>query len=187
MDLKINGLDDLQRIGREHPKAAARALNNTMRHVRTQMVKDAGTRYNMKAADMKASMRDTSKATLKRLLAAFSVKGKRAALAKFVTGSLIQRSLAMKGKKIKARPLIKAKIERGKITSYPHAFAAKMKSGHIGIYWRKGTQSLPLKEVTGPSMPQVFSGTWSRLVGVKEKLEANLKHAIEWLMKSGGK
>jgi hypothetical protein len=39
---------------------------------------------------------------------------------------------------------------------YPNAFIARMKSGHRGVFKRLGRLRLPIVELFGPSMPQVF-------------------------------
>jgi hypothetical protein len=183
MDLDIKGIENMERMGRDNPKAAARALNNTMRHVRTQMVKDARTRYKISAADMKQGMGDIMRASFKNLSAIFRASGRRVTISRFVSPALLTKSLAQAGRKISARPTIKAKIIRGSVTTFPRAFAANVKTAKGSektlVFWRTKTGSL--KAVTGPSMPDVLNGTWQRIKGVREKLFDNLAHEIEWM------
>jgi Prophage minor tail protein Z (GPZ) len=41
----------------------------------------------------------------------------------------------------------------GKTEVYRHAFLATMKTGHRGVYERRGAQRLPIRELYGPSVP----------------------------------
>ena len=38
----------------------------------------------------------------------------------------------------------------------PKAFIAIMKSGHKGVFEREGDESLPIKQLYGPSVPQMI-------------------------------
>jgi hypothetical protein len=46
--------------------------------------------------------------------------------------------------------------KRGKRQIIKHSFIAKMKSGHTGVFLRKGKKRLPIKETFGPSAMQLF-------------------------------
>lgn len=46
--------------------------------------------------------------------------------------------------------------KRGKRQIIKHSFIAKMKSGHTGVFLRKGKKRLPIKETYGPSAMQLF-------------------------------
>ncbi len=63
-------------------------------------------------------------------------------------------------------------------------FITKMSSGHIGVFRRTDNESLPIKELSGPSIPSVL-GTDNNEVkdklqeGAVERFNKNLTHAID--------
>ncbi len=188
MQVEIRGIESLENFARHFPKVAARGLNKTMLHVRTQMVKDVRGRYNITSKELK-ELKPISKAQVRKLQASYKVKGTRFQLVKFVTQAMIARSMKQAGKRISRRPLVKAKFSRGTSTPYPHAFAQQMPTnpgsdpgtGHIGIFWRK--KSGKIKQITAASLPQMFSGVWERLLkvtDVRKRLEETLIHELEW-------
>lgn len=195
MEINITGVDALERIGREFPKATSRALNRTMSTVKTQMVRDGSKRYKIKAGELRKASGKISKANVRRLLASFKASGKRFPLVKFVTDAVVSRSMEQLGKKLRSRPKqITATITRGAKAKYRGAFAAIVAAGgeglsHTGIFVRTGKKmkSNPkrdaIKQLSAASLPQMFGGTWERLIkspDVRAILEKNLKHEIEW-------
>lgn len=52
---------------------------------------------------------------------------------------------------------VKATVVKGKPYRIPHAFVAQMPSGHTGVFARKGKGRLPIRELFGPSIPQMFA------------------------------
>jgi hypothetical protein len=194
MDLDIKGMDNLQKLGREFPKASARALNKTMRHVRTQMVKEAGQKFKAKASDIKGSMGSTRLATPTSLSTYLRSKGKRIALTYYMTKGAVEKSLAQAGRRIRQRGTVAVEITRGNKRQLPRVFVARMKSGHIGVFHRTGgamtkdSTKAAIEEMTGPAAPQMLSGAFSRMKGVHDYLRTQLKHEIDWFLngKSGG-
>jgi hypothetical protein len=70
--------------------------------------------------------------------------------------------------------------------SAPHAFIAKMKSGHVGVFQRfPGAKRLKIVELYGPSVPHVFAQKVI-LAALKksgeENLAKNLTHEVEFLL-----
>jgi hypothetical protein len=65
----------------------------------------------------------------------------------------------------------------------PHAFIAKMRSGHRGVFARTGKGQLPIIEQFGPSLVRVFE---KFLPGLAEHAHAalakNLKHEISYAL-----
>lgn len=186
MDLKIDGIDNLRRLGQEFPKASARALNKTMTHVRAQLAKDARQRYKTTSADVKAGMGSISKAKPTHLSTYFRSKGKRIALTYFMTAANVRKSLAQAGVKIKRRTPVTFQITRGVKRKLRGAFVAKMESGHVGVFTRTGGKPLPIEQRTGPAVPQMLSGAFSRMKGVHEYLRKTLEHEINWFLKGKG-
>ena len=58
-----------------------------------------------------------------------------------------------------------------------HAFKATMKSGHTGIFKRKFSSRLPISELRGPSLGQVF-------VGAPEAADAIYRESMQRLSKN---
>lgn len=192
MDVKVSGLENLERLGREFPKASARALNKTMTHVRAEMAKEARQRYKAKSSDVKASMGQSKLATAKHLSTYFRSKGKRIALTYFMTKSTITRSLEQAGRKIKRRGIVAFEVTRGAKRRLPYAFVAQMKSGHVGVFTRtsgkmkSNPKKQAIEERTGPAVSQMLSGSFSRMKDVQEFLRRTLAHEIEWFRQGKG-
>ena len=67
----------------------------------------------------------------------------------------------------------------------PHVFVAKMSNGHIGIYSRKGTKTLPIEQKYTTSVPQMMKNAkvMDRLVEAAQKvMTAELDRQIELLL-----
>ena len=50
-------------------------------------------------------------------------------------------------------------LQGGSPLALKHAFVAKMSSGHVGVFSRKGKERLPIQEHFGPSVATVFEKT----------------------------
>ncbi len=127
------------------PKAAARAINKTITTVNAQAArdikKDIGGKLSI--SEIKASMNKTQ-ANPRALYAAIYAKGRRIPLIK-IDPSASQDSSGVNYKTGKGRNHI------------PHAFVSTMKTGHKGVFKRKGSARLPIQELYGPSLPKVFT------------------------------
>lgn len=67
--------------------------------------------------------------------------------------------------------------------AFPHAFLAKMPSGHRGVFERKGKVRLPIQELTTESIPSAFRrlravGAQRGQEALKADLAADLKKAL---------
>ncbi len=49
-----------------------------------------------------------------------------------------------------------AEVVRGQGGTIAHAFLAKMRSGHVGVFRRTSNASLPINKLSGPSTPQML-------------------------------
>lgn len=66
---------------------------------------------------------------------------------------------------------------------YPHAFIATMRSGHRGVFQRRGTTRLPIYELRGPSLPKVFTKYIPLgLARGEEQLAKNLEHELQFAL-----
>lgn len=67
--------------------------------------------------------------------------------------------------------------------SYPHAFIATMRSGHRGVFQRKGSSRLPISELRGASVGEVFGKYHDEGVRIaQDALAKNLEHELRFVM-----
>lgn len=156
----INSTQEAVRVG------TARAINRSAASARTALVravaKDVG--LTQKAVRPQMVLREARpgpdpKATL-------SVSSKRIPLIKF---GAKQFSYG-----------VRAKLKGG-AKKYPGAFVATMRSGHTGVFRRRGKARLPITELHGPSLGKVFAKHWS--VGIarfREQLPKNLSRELRF-------
>ena len=164
---ELKGFEDLATL---FPRATASALNKTIAQAKTRASSDLREVYNIKKSDIDATM-SIRKATVTQLFAMLRTTGKRIALSKFGARQVASGVAVMVKKG--ARKVIRTK------------FIATMKSGHIGVYGRKGRARLPIIERSGPSVPQLFG---SRNIIQKlqtfttQKLPEILDHEIQFFL-----
>lgn len=106
------------------PKVMTRALNKTTGNVQTHANKEIRKNLNLKAARVKQDFR-FQKASWSDLMAFVKATGKPVPLIDFVETRQISGGVSVKVKKNKRRVKLK------------HAFVARMKSGHVGVFARK--------------------------------------------------
>ena len=71
-----------------------------------------------------------------------------------------------------------------KTRRYPHAFIATMRSGHRGVFQRRDSDRLPIAELTGPSVAQVFGKFHADGIRVaQEALRKNLEHEFKFALR----
>lgn len=120
-----------------------------------------------------------------RMRARLSVSGKRIPLVEFgAKGPLPSRG---RGAGVTARL-------KGGRARYPHAFMARMRSGHLGVFRRKPGANrrgeaatrpqLPIFELRGPSLPHVFGKFQEQGVYKgQEALRKNLEHEMAFALR----
>ncbi len=124
------------------PKAATRAVNKTLRPVQSAAVKTI-------AKDIGVKQKFVRQAT----------KVKRASFANlsgFVEASGKRLPIIQIDPKAKQDATGVSYKSHGGRQHIPHAFVARMKSGHEGVFKRLGKARLPITELRGPSIPKVF-------------------------------
>ena len=163
-------------------KAIVNALNRSVEGARTDAVKKVRERYIIKAKDVRDTIQ-IKKATYDDLTAIVKASGSPVALSKFkITPSSPPKTRRKK-------PII-ARVTRGGGGPIPGAFVAKMESGHVGVFERVGKARLPIKQLYGPSVPQMLgheSVTEYVEEQAREKVEKRLEHEINRLLKGVGK
>lgn len=158
------------------PARIVRALNRAGVSTQTAMVREVARDMGIKQADVKKAMRVTN-AREGHFEATVSATGARMPLIAF--GAKGPEPSRGKGRGVTARM-------QGARKRYPHAFIARMRSGHRGVFQRTsipGGPRLPIRELFGPSIPLVFN-RFARL-GLErgeESLIKNLQHEFRFLL-----
>jgi len=174
-------------IGNSATKVLTRAINKTLTGVRTDMTDEAYQELNTTKTVIRSAVK-INRATWSDISGKCFRAGKPLSLSKF-TGTA-QRA---KGVSVKV-------LRSGNRTILGHAFIATMRSGHVGVFWRKtdkvgtGTKSLladksdygrlpehlrlPIKELYGPRVEDILAkaGRWKN---VEDKANARLLKNME--------
>jgi hypothetical protein len=153
--------------------AIARALNRSIESGKTTMARLIAADMGVKVSDLRDRIL-VVKATPERHVAELKASAKRIPLYDFgARGPVPSRG---RGRGVTIRN------PRGS-QRLPHAFIAKMASGHTGVFERTGTARLPIQEKFGPSIWLVF--VKNRAVGqarALEQLQKNLPHELRFAL-----
>ncbi|MBW2631063.1 MAG: phage tail protein [Deltaproteobacteria bacterium] len=155
---KIEGLEDLQKklkgLPRVTEKATVSALNKLASQANTQAKRAVVSEYRIRTKDLNPFIklfRASAKAGGK-FYARIQATGYPFPLMKFdarTSASIAKKGSVppQKGIPVKNRKAVYVRIKKkqGK-KKVGHAFYAKMKSGHVGIFKREGKESLPINE-----------------------------------------
>lgn len=149
-DLKAaqRGMTRLQRAAVQ--RAAPRALNDTAKQVRTNVVHDLkdemGTATGLSISGFKKSIAHI-RATRQKLVTILKASGRALPLVRFG---------ARKTKKgVSAKAWGERKVYKGAFIAHMPS-RTKARKGHKGVFVRKGGGRLPIKELWGPSIPKIF-------------------------------
>lgn len=139
--------EEFEGYPRRAQAAIVRALNRGMTAGRTAMGRSIAADTGLKLSDVNKAlrMRPATRSTPAARLAAGFV---RLPLIKFGAKRLGMRS-RVGG--------VVYNVKRGVQARVPSAFIARMRSGHEGVFLRKGRARLPIKQLFGPSLGQVFA------------------------------
>lgn len=145
---------------KETRRAASKAVNRTLTHVRSTMSKTARQRYVVKAAEIKKSLK-TKRASAGSLSGEIDSAGRPIGITAF------KMSVRKKGP-------VKVKILRqGSLKPVKGLFVNHFPSGYVGPMYRKQRSRYPLSSFAGPSAPQ--------MIGNKNVLPKWEKDAEEFL------
>lgn len=177
--------DGLQALQQNAPRAIMRALNRTMQNVQTVAVRETARDMGLRQADVRPSIAIDG-ARPDRLVARLIATGARIPLIKFgATGPEPSRG---RGRGVAYR----LPGGRGR---HPRAFIATMRSGHRGVFVRRGpsrsragrprsSPGLPIQELFGPSIPRSFAKQFPAMrARADEMLSKNLQHEIDFLLR----
>ena len=166
----------LQGIPGAAKKASQTAVKKTVRGAKRDAVQKVRERYTIKPAYINRTMSfindDGS--------FGFRSKGRVNDLAYFKhSPASVPKRRPAKGK------YLYSQVVKGEGGTIAHAFLAKMKSGHVGVFQREGhganSASLPIEKLSGPSVPQMLgSPTVSEFIQkrMEERLAVNVEHEV---------
>jgi len=154
--------------------ATVRAMNRTMQTVRTAATRALAEDVGITQRDVRKSMelRRARSSDYPNLEATLIVTGRRIPLFAF--------------RARQTRQGVSYRLPGGR-TLAPSAFLARMRSGHEGVFRRRGRARLPIDELRGPSLPYVLGK--QRIMEALRTLAGtafpkNLDHEIEFLEQS---
>lgn len=161
----------LAALGLDLRLATVRALNRTVSTVRTAtsraLAQDTGLPQKLIRPRLAVE-----RATFTRQQATLSITGRRLPL------------IAFGARQTRTGVTYRLPGGRGRA---PHAFLSTMRSGHLGVFQRRGLPRLPIVELFGPSLPQVIRKHLPDLRRVGEAaLQTNLAHEIDFLLRGRG-
>jgi hypothetical protein len=150
-------------------KAGARAINRTLSNARTASVRVVAKDMALKQAHVRERITPV-KATEKKPIGYLYATTKRTPL------MLFKAKEAGKGRGVRAKL-------PGSAGKYPHAFIRTMRSGHEGVFERKGRARLPIRELKGPSVAQSFTrNSEEPTARAVEMLAKNMAHEVQYLI-----
>lgn len=158
VEFKTIGLNEIEKMLGGMEKKASNVLYNVVNrvasNVRKNISKEVLKKYGIKSADVKETIttKRPSKANPTSLITS---SGSTIPLYKFRAKP--KDIISTKGIKIKKRPKVKAKVlKTSSLKTIKNAFLAQMSSGHIGLF-RRIKESRKIKELHGPSVPQMVA------------------------------
>jgi hypothetical protein len=152
VSIQVNVAETLRAFERMQafaPQAIVRALNRSIASAKTAMVREVAVDTGLKSGDVRERIW-VREARADQLVAELHASAKPIPLIDYgATGPEPSRG---KGRGVTARL-------RGGAGRYPHAFLARMQSGHRGVFTRLpgNTRRLPIYELHGPSIARVFT------------------------------
>lgn len=129
-------------------KAVARALNRALASGRTAGVREASKLYTAKQSDIRADFKDTKRASARDLSAGISGRGSNLPLTKFLYKPRKDTTGAN-------RAPVYAAVRKGGVKSLGGRAFVWEEIGNI--FMRLGDTRLPIKKLTGPSIPGLLS------------------------------
>lgn len=173
--------------------AARQTLNRAVSSGKSIASKEIRKEYNLKAGDLTPRLKVTT-AKISNLTATIEISGKPMSLsyfgAKQVTGSrIISRKgadlVSAKNRTRNRGPMpigVTEQVKPGRTVFIKKAFLAKMKSGHIGVFYRKGKGRGIVEKnvVTIPSMAQNANVMPKVLAGIEEVLRVELPRQLAY-------
>lgn len=159
-------------------RAAASALNRAVDGARGAAVRKARSEYIITAKRIRDTMK-INRASMSNLQASVVSRGRPIALSyfKFKPGTVPTKRM---------KNPVSVQVRRDGGGTITGGFVAMMKSGHVGVFNRRGMESYPIDQRYGPSAPQMLASTGVAAFVEQEaekRLQTRLNHEIERLLR----
>ncbi|MCI7090992.1 MAG: phage tail protein [Veillonellaceae bacterium] len=186
IEVDARGIEQAQELLKDIPgatkKAVSTALRKSLRNAKKEAVKKVKERYTIRKAGYVSR---TIKMKVENMTGILSSKGPVNDLSYFKTNpKTVPKRRPPKGK------YLYSQVVKGQGGTIAHAFLARMKSGHVGVFQRAGhgasNASLPISKLAGPSTPQMLgSPSVTEFIAKKmlERMDKNLEHEIDAFLK----
>jgi len=180
IEIQFNA-DPVIKLMQEYParvqRATVRALNRTLTSGKALLASRIAKDMGLKVGVAKAAIK-TDKATVSRMDIRLRASLRRLPLYEFgAKGSLPSRGQG-RG--------VTYKVGTGGRSRAEHAFLARMPSGHVGVFARRSTKRLPIKELYGPSIGHVFDNYRDEgITKMRESFDTNLAHELAFASSGG--
>ena len=186
IEVDARGIEQAQELLKDIPgatkKAVSTAVRKSLRNAKKEAVKKVRERYTIRKAGYVSR---TIKMKVENMTGILSSKGPVNDLSYFKTNpKTVPKRRPPKGK------YLYSQVVKGQGGTIAHAFLAKMKSGHVGVFQRAGhgasNASLPISKLAGPSTPQMLgSPSVTEFIAKKmlERMDKNLEHEIDAFLK----
>ena len=166
-EIRVSGIEDVElRLGnmkKNAPQVLSRAINRAVSNVKKNMGKETSSLYYISSGNVKKTVNIT-KATKSKLKAAAISQGSGIALSKFKVnpGTPVKYRGTSRSPKV-YRAGVKKSGGLKPLDGNPKGFIAIMKnsekiegaSDHKGVWVRTSSNSFPIKQLYGPSVPQM--------------------------------
>lgn len=165
-------------------KAVARALNRALESAKTSMSKGVRERYTIPASKISESIK-IIRANPQRLIATMLTTSARLAIPVFRISPKTPPS--QKGIPVKLREKVTSEILSGVSKQWSHAFLARMRSGHLGI-WKRQRGGNRILEAKSLSVPQMlgFNAILSEGLNIAQaNLDKELARQIDLILGGG--
>jgi hypothetical protein len=153
----------LGRIPGAVERAEIRAVNRAAKAAKTSLVREILSRYNIKRDRVEETI-SIFGAGAGHPFASVASRGRPRVLSYFRTRPNVESGPPFR------RPGagVWAQVKKGEGGNIPHAFLARMRSGHVGVFLRPGSGDYPIDQRSGPSVPQM-AGNRDVVVTVEER------------------
>lgn len=181
--IEVKNIDEIERrlgnLKKKAPNVIANAINRTVTNIKKNMASETSKKYNITSTDVKKTI-SISRASRSNLIGKTVSKSSPIVLSKF---KVSPNSPVKYGNKGKRTPKVyKVSVRKGKadkkLDADPKAFIAIMKSGHKGLFVRTTDNSLPIKQLYGPSVPQMIKNEDS-MKKIEEEAQSTLNKRID--------
>lgn len=172
-DKKLKNLQRaLAEVPRALPKVMSRGLNRTASSARTQVGRSLSKRVGLRVKDVRQRV-ILKKASYNKWRSAISISDKKIPL------------MSLKARQTR-RGVTYRDIATRKRVLVRHAFIATMPSGHTGVFRRETSQRLPIKELMGPSLFNVFVNAQEEAQRIynesMQRLEKNIDDQVKLIL-----